>query len=118
MTVSGGQQRDSAKHTHVFILPQTPLPCMLPHDTEQRFLGYTVGPCWLSTSNIAVGTRQSQTPQLSHPSPFLLGNHWFKTYTLLYVSYINKDGEGNVSKLGFPYFSSQVLLNKIQKGLA
>ena len=35
MTVSDGQQRDSAIHIHVSILLQTPLPSRLPHNTEQ-----------------------------------------------------------------------------------
>jgi len=43
--VSGEQWRDSAIHTHVSILPQSPLPSRLPHNTEQSFLYYTVGPC-------------------------------------------------------------------------
>ena len=46
--VSGGQQRDSAMHIDVSILPQTPLPSRLPHHSEQGALCYTVGPCWLS----------------------------------------------------------------------
>ena len=33
--VSGEQQRDSATHIHVSILPQTPLPSRMPHNTEQ-----------------------------------------------------------------------------------
>ena len=33
--VPGGQQRDSAKHIPVSILPQTPLPSRLPHNIEQ-----------------------------------------------------------------------------------
>ena len=33
--ISGGLQRDSAIHTHVSILPHTPLPARLPHNTEQ-----------------------------------------------------------------------------------
>ncbi|KAB0382175.1 hypothetical protein FD755_004092 [Muntiacus reevesi] len=33
--VSGGQQRDSAIHTHVYILPTTPLLSRLPHNIEQ-----------------------------------------------------------------------------------
>ena len=33
--VSGGQHRDSAIHTHVSVLPQTPLPSRLPHNIEQ-----------------------------------------------------------------------------------
>ena len=36
MQVSGRQQRDSAIHISVFILPQTLLPFRLPHSTEQR----------------------------------------------------------------------------------
>ena len=35
VTVSGKQQRDSATHIHVSILPQTPLPSRMPHNTEQ-----------------------------------------------------------------------------------
>ena len=38
VTASGGQQRDSAKHIHVSILPLTPVPCRLPHNIEQSFL--------------------------------------------------------------------------------
>ena len=53
MIGSGGQQRDSAMHTHVSILPQTPLPSRLPHNIEQSSLCYTVGPSWLSILNIA-----------------------------------------------------------------
>ena len=45
--VSGGQQRDSAIHIHVSVLPQTPLPSRLPHNTEQSSLCYTEGPFWL-----------------------------------------------------------------------
>ena len=45
--VSGSQQRDSAMHIHVAILSQTPLPSRLPHNIEQSFLCYTIGPCWL-----------------------------------------------------------------------
>ena len=36
MIVSDGQQRDSAIHTRVSILPQTPLPSRLPHNIEQE----------------------------------------------------------------------------------
>ena len=39
---------DSAICIHVSILPQTPLPSRFPHNFEQSFLCYTVGPCWLS----------------------------------------------------------------------
>ena len=40
--VTGGQQRDSAIHIHVSILPQTPLPSRLTHNIQQDFLCYTV----------------------------------------------------------------------------
>ena len=46
--VSGEQRRDSAIHTHVSILSQTPLPSRLPHIIEQSSLCYTVGPYSLS----------------------------------------------------------------------
>ena len=39
--VSGGKQRDSAKHIHVSILPQTPL-SFRPYNTEENSLCYTV----------------------------------------------------------------------------
>ena len=35
MIVLGEQQRDSAIHIYVIILPQTPLPSRLPHNIEQ-----------------------------------------------------------------------------------
>ena len=35
----GGQQRDSAIHIHVSILPQTPFLSRLPHNIEQSSLG-------------------------------------------------------------------------------
>ena len=54
--VSGEQQRDSATHRHVPILPQTRLPSRLPHNIEQGSLCCTVGPCWLFILNIAVCT--------------------------------------------------------------
>ena len=40
--VSGEQQRGSAIHIHVSILPQTSLPPRLPRNTEQSSLSYTV----------------------------------------------------------------------------
>ena len=54
--VLGEQQRDSAVHIHVSILPQTPLPSRLPHSIEQSSMFYTIDPCWLSILNIAVCT--------------------------------------------------------------
>ena len=40
MIVSDGQQRDSARHKQVAILPQTPLLSRLSHDIEQSSLCY------------------------------------------------------------------------------
>ena len=40
--VLGEQQRDSAIHIHVSILPQTPFPSRLPHNTEWSSIWYTV----------------------------------------------------------------------------
>ena len=54
MIVSGGQQRGSAIPIYLSILPQTPLPFKLPHNTEQSSMYCRVGPCWLSILNIAV----------------------------------------------------------------
>ena len=62
LIVSGGQQRDSAIHIHVSILPQTPVPSRLPHNIEQSSLCCAVGLCWLSILNIAVCTCPSQAP--------------------------------------------------------
>ena len=42
------------KPLHILILPQTLLPFSLPCYTEQSFMCYTVGVCWLSILNIAV----------------------------------------------------------------
>ena len=49
--VSGGQERDSAMYTHVSILPQTPLPSSLPHNTDQRSLCYVVVCMYMSAPN-------------------------------------------------------------------
>ena len=59
--LSGGQQRDSVIHVHVFILPQTPLPSRLPHNIEQSSMRYTVGPSWLFILNVAEYTCPPQT---------------------------------------------------------
>ena len=60
--VSDEQQRDSAMPKHVSILPQTPLPSRLPHNSEQRSLCYLVDLYWLYILNIAGCTCPSQTP--------------------------------------------------------
>ena len=81
MIVSDGQQRYSAIHVQVSILPQTSLPSRLPYNTEQSSQWYTVGPYWLSILNTAVCTCRSQTPYLS---PTLLPhNHKFNSVSLV-----------------------------------
>ena len=65
--------RWTVTHTHVSILPQTPLPSRLPHDTGQRSLSCPAGPCWFSMLNTAVCPCPSQTPWLSLPPFFALG---------------------------------------------
>ena len=54
VTGSGEQRRVSAIHIHVSMFPQTPLPSRLPNNIEQSSTCFTVGPCGLSTLNIAV----------------------------------------------------------------
>ena len=54
VTDSGEQQRCSAIHIHISILPQTPLPSRILHNIEQSSLCYIVGLCWLSILNIEV----------------------------------------------------------------
>ena len=52
--VHGEQWRDSVIYIHVSILPPTPIPSRLPHNTEQRSLCYPVDACWLSILNSSV----------------------------------------------------------------
>ena len=81
--VSVEQQRDSAIHIHVSILPQTPLPSRLPHGIEQHSLCYKVGACWLSILNIAVCTYHWSTISFC-----VLPNHTFITWTLMICVFI------------------------------
>ena len=71
--IAGVQQRDSVMHICVSIFFQILFPFMLLHNIEQNYLCYTVGPSWLSISNIAVCTF-SQIPLLSAPLPLPSGN--------------------------------------------
>ena len=74
MTVSGGQQRDSAILIHVSIFSQTPLPSRLPHNTEQSSLTYRVDPCWLSIFKYS-SVHTTIPYSLPIPSPFLPAPH-------------------------------------------
>ena len=64
-------KENSAIHTHVSILPQTPLQSRLPHNTGHSSTCYTVGPGLLSILDTAACTWKSQTSQLCLPP----GNH-------------------------------------------
>ena len=72
MIPAGGEKRDSAIHIHVSILPQTPFPSRLPHNSEQSSPCYTVGPCQLSILNRGVCTCPSHVHvhEYPFPSPF------------------------------------------------
>ena len=67
--VSCGQQRDSAIHMHVSILPQTPLPSRLPHNLEQSSLCYTIGPCWLHTCMLSRFSRVQLCEPMDQNTP-------------------------------------------------
>ena len=54
--LSGVWQSDATIHTHVSILFQILFPLRLLHNIEQSSLCYTVDPCWLSISTIAMYT--------------------------------------------------------------
>ena len=72
-----GAQSDSALHIHASVLPQTPLPSRLPHDTGQSSLCYTAGPCWSSSflqSSVCMSIPDSQTTPTPHLFP---GNQKF-----------------------------------------
>ena len=68
VTAAGGQQRGSAIHIHASILPQTPLPSRLPHNTEQSSLCCTVRPCRLAILN---------TAECTSPPPFPCFFFWW-----------------------------------------
>ena len=47
MGYSTWSHKESDTNEQLSILPQTPLPFRLPHDTEQSSMRYTGGACWL-----------------------------------------------------------------------
>ena len=63
------QKSDSALCTHISILFKILFPFRLLQSTEQTSLCYTVGPCWLFISDIAVCPCLSQTRNLSLQLP-------------------------------------------------
>jgi len=82
VTVSSGQQRDSAIHKHVSILLQTPLLSRLPHKIKQSSCPY-----WLCILIIAMCTCQSQTPELSLPTHLSLQQRLFRKSVSLFLFY-------------------------------
>ena len=77
MVVSGDQQRDLVIYLHVSILPQTPLQSRLPHNIEESYLSYTVGPFWLSILDIALCMCGSKLPNYPFSQSFPAGNRKF-----------------------------------------
>ena len=76
--VSSGQERESVIPGHVSICLQTPLPSRLPRNTEQSYLCYMVGPCWLSILNMQYVRVHSELPNYPFPSSFTPGTiSWF-----------------------------------------
>ena len=59
------QRRDSVIHTSILSLGSLPLGLL--QNVEQRSLGHSVGPCWLSVSDGGACVRPSQAPHLSPP---------------------------------------------------
>ena len=84
VTVSGEQQRDSAIHMHVSILPQTPLPSRLPHSIEQSSLCYTVCSCWLTYSELQLWNNRNLTQP--NNSPKLYSGAWALTFLWVHCS--------------------------------
>ena len=68
------QQRDSAIHIQVPILPQTPFPSRLPHSTEQSSPCYTEGYPFKTQQSVHMHPRPSDNP---FPSSLPPGNHEF-----------------------------------------
>ena len=68
--VSGEEWRDSATHTHVSILPKTPLSSRLSHNTQQSSLRSTVGSCRLLILNTAVCVSIPNSLIIPSPSSF------------------------------------------------
>ena len=108
VVVSGERWRDSVIHTHVSILPQTPLPFKLAHNIEQSSICYTIGPAIFKMNNqqnspffeqaVFIGTQMGFCMPLApteissfcslhkKSSPSLAQSHWLKSYPLQYRS--------------------------------
>ena len=86
------EKSDSVLYTHISILFKILFPFRLLKSTEQTSLCYTVGPCWLFISNIAVCPCLSQTCNLSLQLPLphkLTISSFFQvceTASVLYIS--------------------------------
>ena len=83
---SGGHQRDSVIPVHVSILLQTSLPSRLPHNIEQSYLYYVVGPRWLSILNMQCVHVHSKLPNYPFPPSFTPGTiSWFSKSVSLFL---------------------------------
>ena len=71
--VSGKQWRDSAIHIHGSILPQTPLPSKLPHNTEQSYVLYSSSLLVIcfKYSSLYMSIPKSLTIPSPHSSPLI-----------------------------------------------
>ena len=70
--VSGAQQSTSAVHIHVSILPQTPLPSRLPHNSRRTVLNL----CFLSAVSL-VSSTMSGTKYMLDKDVLILGLTWW-----------------------------------------
>ena len=61
MIISGGQQKDSAIHIHISIVPQTPLPSRLPCNIEQSSMCYGILVMHLKYSSVYMPIPNSLT---------------------------------------------------------
>ena len=75
LIISSEQQRGSAVHIHVSVLPQTPLPSRLPHNTEQSSLCCTAGQ-WMNFFNAKENHKNTRKKYINN---FKVGKEIFKT---------------------------------------
>ena len=114
LIVSGEQRRDSAIRIYVSILPQTPFPSRMPHNIEQSFLCYIIGPCLLSILNIASVCEYPKLPNYTFPlsfSPATVSLCIFLCFVSSFVSFffldsIYKGYKSVMVQLSHPYMTT------------
>ena len=101
------QQNESVIHIHISPLFWISFPLRSPQSTEQSSLCYTVGSHQLSILYIVsiVYISQSQSPNLSHPTPFLLGIHTFVLYVCVSISVNNIEQSSLCYTVGLSWLS-------------